>query len=208
MELKTESKLRWEQSLKKPMIYVIAPFMSPSLKGIKENLQITMRLMARLFTVGKGRCGFIHPPLMTHDMWRYMVDVLKVNMPEQFWYGFAGRMLLDCDGVLLVPNWHESEGCNLERNLCLKHRIPYLQLLVTDSDLDLGVTVDFILDEITRVQSKKQTLEDIIAPLRQLPSLNVRTIIEKRLGNSYAEDPEASTIHDVITSIMQHIERR
>jgi hypothetical protein len=36
------------------------------------------------------------------------------------------KILMDCDCLLLLPNWRKSKGARVERNLCKKLKIPVM----------------------------------------------------------------------------------
>jgi nucleoside 2-deoxyribosyltransferase len=81
-----------------------------------------------------------HNPVVPHDLFDGYDDQTAITWEQYMKVDL--KVLLDCDMVVTLPDWHDSKGANIEVDLARKLNIPVVSILkIAHHDKENGVSI-------------------------------------------------------------------
>lgn len=94
-------------------IYVAGPFRASNVLQMELNIRRAEMVSHSVLAAG-------HAPICPHTMTRFFQD----SLPDQTFIDATLAMMLRCDGVVVLPEWHASEGTRGEIQLAERLGMP------------------------------------------------------------------------------------
>jgi len=96
------------------LIYVAGPYTAKTEARKQEHIAAAMDAGARLYRLG-------YAPFIPHSMTADF-DVLYPDIPKEVYLKTGLLYLSLCPNIFILPNWEESPGSQVERNLAITMR--------------------------------------------------------------------------------------
>lgn len=94
------------------LIYVAGPFRAENAWLVEKNIRAAEEVGFKIAELGGV-------PVIPHTLYRYFDGTLG----DEFWLEATSKLLLKCDGIMLLEGWGGSTGSMAERKLAKEHGI-------------------------------------------------------------------------------------
>lgn len=98
------------------LLYVAGPYRGHSLAEVDHNIQTARRVAIAIWEQG-------HYAICPHLNTANFHDDCKVVDEGHYLRGYI-KIVLRCDGVVMVPGWEGSEGAREERRVAIENHLP------------------------------------------------------------------------------------
>ena len=100
------------------IVYLASPIRPKGDQTLRGNIDNAKKIALELWS--KGYTVFC--PAANTDLPSEAAHAL--DKPAQFWLDADLEILAFCDAMVLIPGWHDSEGCMGELRFAYRHDIP------------------------------------------------------------------------------------
>lgn len=119
----------------RPVIYVSGPITADNAWLKEKNIRAAEEVGYLL-----GDPPYDAAPIVPHTACRF----LGGTRDRQVFMEIDFAQLSRCDGMVLLPGWVDSEGCQSEVAYANQHDIPYIEITLSSFENSTGLIVDFL----------------------------------------------------------------